>query len=438
MTSLRLAAILMAGFALLLLLTVMVPQRRTIGDAEFLDLLDRNDTVAFALETLGLGSVATSPPFFAVVAFLLLVLICVIIDRFGVTLRRIRFRPPSEQTLLLRAEKAATSIGQAPKNWSKSAKAVLEGFGFAAAPVGSQAVWAVKHRYAILGFPVFHVSFLLIFAGGVQIYLTRSVAAVRVVEGQAFQTEQAFVVRQPLWGALPKLSLFVEQVNVQHEEGEVVHLGATISGNAGRQELWVNHPARFAATSILVTGAGLSPELWIQDKEGFTADRVAIVVNAKGGDSTTISLVDGITELTLAPLPLEKPLPSRDELAGNPVSIVGRYANAQPVAGILKTGERLPVGDLVVVLDDLRYWVALRIVTERGGGWLIAGFFLAVVGLIWRLVWFRREVAVTVKDQTVEIWGRSELYTHRFDVELEAIAEVLRKELATAAEEKNS
>ena len=70
-------------------------------------------------------------------------------------------------------------------------------------------------------------------------------------------------------------------------------------------------------------------------------------------------------------------------------------------------------------------WAGLLIVSERGGSLLIAGFVLAVAGLVWRMLWYRREVLVGWDDECLTIAGRSQQYPLRFREELEELLAAL-------------
>jgi hypothetical protein len=96
-------------------------------------------------------------------------------------------------------------------------------------------------------------------------------------------------------------------------------------------------------------------------------------------------------------------------------------------------GELLPGGSLRLgaerlVLEDVRPWVGVLVVSERGGGLLIAGFLLGVVGLTWKMLWYRREVLLAWGDGQVTLAGRSEHFPLRFRQELEALLVLLLAE----------
>ena len=93
----------------------------------------------------------------------------------------------------------------------------------------------------------------------------------------------------------------------------------------------------------------------------------------------------------------------------------------------LQPGQSAELSSGRLVLEEFRYWANFKIISERGGGLLIAGFTAGIMGLIWRLLWYRREVAVTWDEQEFRLVGRSEYFSDRFRSELEGIFEMLQR-----------
>lgn len=429
-TSVRTAAVLLAALAVLLLLNVVIPQRAVVGEAAFAALLEAGSVQRFLLGDLGLGSLATSPPFVLVLTLVVLNLGCVLADRGGVTLRRVRFRPPSVETLRQRAQGDDSLSRPLPEGWSaEAALDALKGLGYRRTRVGAEAVWGVRHRLAPLGFVLFHLSFLLLLAGGVLLHLTRFVAVATVAEGQTFTGEGATVLRRPLWGAAPGLEMTVERVEVDLERGEPVHLGAVlrfpVSGERSLQEAWINHPARVGTTTVLVERAGLAPVLWLQDERGFSLDRVVAPAPPAGEPPLEVPLAGGRLIVEIAPRPSPEAWPSREQVAATPIALRVLDEGRVLFDGGLRAGQgTLLDGDWLAV-PEIRQWVGVRIVSERGSALLVAGFGLGVIGLVWRLSWHRREMAILWDTQRLTLTGRSELFHRRFREELQAVAELV-------------
>ena len=431
LTSLKTTVLLICLLALLLFLNVALPQERVVGEERFQEITDASPIATFVLADLGLGRISVSPVFLGFLGLFFVHLVAVLVKRTGVTIRRTRLRPPSVETLETWAAAERSLHGEAPEEVDRRhVLGVLKGFGYRSVPVADAAVWSVKHRSAPLGFLLFHLSFFLICIGGAAIYYTRSVGTARVVEEYEF-TGVTNVVREAPLGGPQGLSFSVHDVDMDFEDGQPVHLSATIrfrgprGGRVATTE--INHPARWGASTVIINRAGLAPLLWLQDLQGFTVDRMMVAAPTLSGNPTTVPLADGALSVALRPMVDRSSFPSRDELADTEFEISVRREEELVFEGTLRQGQEAVFDGAVLVIDDLRYWGGFYIVSERGGGLLITGFTVGIIGLVWRLMLYRREVSVLWKGNTFCVVGRAEYFSHRFREELETIRTYVSK-----------
>jgi hypothetical protein len=431
-TSARATVILLCLLALLLLLHVALPQASVIGDDALDAIANDNALHRFVLVGLGFGRMPTSPVFLTVLSLFFLNLLLVLLARIGPTVRRIALKTRSEKGLQAWARLEESLSGPLPKRWSAGhAARTLRDFGYQVRRPGQGTFWGVKHRTAPLGFLLFHLSFFLLCGGGMLIYYTRFVGSAILCEKQEFAGDYNEILRQPPLGAPPDLRFSLERVEPRFERGEPVHLGAVFrfqqAGAHVDRSARVNDPARWGTTSLLVHRAGLAPVLWLQDSRGFTLDRIVTPVTTRGGPPTRIPLGDGALVAVVAPLHPDAPFPSRRELADTALRFVFMRESGVVFDGKLRPGEAAQLEGARIVLEELRYWVGVRVISERGGGLLIAGFVAGVAGLIWRLLWYRREIAVTWDDRSFHVVGRSEYFSGRFREELRTLSALLER-----------
>lgn len=414
----------------LLLISVAVPTEKYLGPGaeEFAG----SGPGRFFIETMGLGSVSTSPLFLGCLTLFFLNLSAVIFSRTAVTLRRTRLRPPSETTLRAWCDGKSSQGGVSARGLTTDGVLrILHGMGFPAVTAGDGVAWAVKHRTAPLGFLLFHFSFYLLCLGGTLIFTTRFVGVSALVEGQAFQGFNQILRSAPMLGP-PDLSLALESVGAQFEQGQALHLGAVFqmaeNGVAVKKTSRINHPARSGPSTILVNRAGIAPILWLQDRQGFTLDRVAVAAETLGADRTVVDLGQGTYPVVVKPVVDRSHFPDRSELQATPIEIEARNASGSVIfAGTVRVGHHISLGDAVLVIPELRYWVGIYVVREYGGALLILGFALGTIGLIWRLMLYRREVAVVWDGSAFSVAGRAEYFSHRFREELAAIRDLLEE-----------
>jgi hypothetical protein len=433
LTSVRTTLALLCLLALLLLLNVALPQRTVLGEEQYARVTGSSGPIAeFFLETLGFGHMATSPVFLVVLALFFLNLGAVLAVRLGPTWRRVALRPRSEEGLQAWARMEESFSEPLPEDWQVGkAVQILQGFGFQVRKAGERTLWGVKHRTAPLGFLLFHLSFFLLCAAGVLIYYTRFVGVAVLSEGQQFTGSYSEILRQPPTGRQPDVRFVLEQVDTRLEEGRPVHLQAELliqySGGSTSRTSRVNHPARWGDVSLLVEQAGLAPVLWLQDPRGFTLDRLVTPARTRGGPPTEVPMVGGGVEVLIHPLASPDLFPSRDERATATMRFQVLQGGELAFNGELRPGEAVELEHGRLVLEEFRYWVDIKVISERGGGLLITGFVIGILGLIWRLLWYRREVAITWDDEAFRLVGRSEYFSKRFRDELEGVFSMLRE-----------
>jgi hypothetical protein len=283
-----------------------------------------------------------------------------------------------------------------------------------------------------LGFLIFHVSFFLLFIGGGLIYYTRFVGVTTLVEGQEFDGRYQQINRRPPTGRVSPIRFRLEEVEARYEGGFPVHLGASVrlrrAGGSVSMNTRVNHPATWGPATLLIRKAGLAPGLWLQDKDGFSIDRLLVAAKTMGNEPTTIPAGDGDLSVTIEPLPEGSDFPSRADLSETAIRLQVTEGEREVFRGALLPGEVASWDGGRLVLEEIRYWAGFQVVEERGGAVLIFGFVLAVVGLTWRLLWYRRTVAVVWDDQEVRLVGKGEYYRGHFKKELEGIFDSLLEE----------
>lgn len=425
-TSTRLTMTILVVLGVLLLLNVVLPQVATVGPAAVDRAAREGRVIHFLLVNMRLSQLSTSPLFLLTLGAFFLNLALVLVDRSHTMLLRLRFIPPTEAQVRSMAGAESALVFALPQRWSgERAVRVLARLGYQISRPGPSSVWGLRNRTAVLGFPLFHFSFFVLFAGGAALYATRYVTTLVVAEGQTFETTGGKIVRRPPRGIPPAQSFLLERVHARLEGGRPVQLGATLqrlgAGEEAVQEAWINHPAEWGSLSVLVERAGLAPVFWLQDERGYTQDIVAVLAVPGADAPSRTPLGDGALTVEVTPVVVGPDFPERDDLPTASISLTVRRGDETVYSGALRQGEFARVGTSSLKLQELRYWVYLRVVDEYGGLLLVLGFVFAVAGLTWRLLWFRREVGVLWDDTRLVLVCRVEYFPRQFREELEAL-----------------
>ncbi len=437
-TSVKTTVVLLAVLALLLFLNVAVPQAAILGEDGLAGLVGTSGWKRFFLITLRFSYLSTSPAFIVALGVFYLNLTLVLAKRVGPTLRKLRDRPRAEPGLVAWARTDGALTAPLPPTWNVAHLVdTLRGFGYRVERAGERTFRGLKHRTAALGFLLFHLSFFLLFGGGLLLYATRFVGDAVLTEGQELRTESMNVARMPLYGRVPRLRLRVEEVTPRLENGEPVHLGVRFRFFGPEVEIQarINHPAEWGPVKVLVAKAGVTSVLWLRDSRGFTLDRVAVPLDVRLDLPAVVPVGEGRYLVSIEPIPVGSSFPHREDLPTHPITLSvvrqGSREAGTPADTVfdatLRPGEAADLGGDRLELRELRYWVGVQVVSERGGALLIAGFVVGIVGLVWQLMLYRREVAVVWDDETLRFVGHSEYFPERFRDELEAIFSILRR-----------
>jgi hypothetical protein len=296
---------------------------------------------------------------------------------------------------------------------------------------------AVKNRFSPIGFLLFHLSFFLCLIGGLTITYTRFSGNLPLTEGQSFEGDikQFRVIdREPrIFKRLGSLGLSVEKVQPFYEKEVptelVVSLQARYKDNTTREVLQVNEPLKKGPMSILVQKIGISPLFIIKGPTGRQIDAAYVSLNVLGGEEDTFQF-DTDKRFTF----IVKFFPDYVKENGyettrsiemkNPaIRLVVGKDNKVIYQGTIREGEGAHIGNFTISFEDIRYWVEFLIVREYGKIPLVAGFMIASIGLIMRLVFYQKRLRLAVehgKDRTLlYIDGKSEYFQHSFEDELQ-------------------
>ena len=431
LTSIRTTLGILLVLAGLLLLHIVIPQApaQPVGTPEPLPTSLGGALIA----GLGLDHIPTSPLFLAALTAFYVNLTAVLVHRTRATIKRTRVVPPTESRIESWLAREAIDTFPRPPGWNRDRVArVLTALGYRVARPGPNSSWAIKNRTSILGFPIFHLSFFVLTAGALMLYYTRFDGIMVLAEGQTFEGGYAAVMRQMSWTRTPVPAVTLHRVDPRLEDGRPVQLGATVTVSGVIEEpvtAWINDPVVWSDNTLLIEKAGIAPVLWLQDGQGFTRDRVtAITANLESGPPR-IPLAEGELLAVVKPMSLGPDFPVRDQLDTTPINLtVSRPTGETLFEGEVRPGQVVTVGSGFLKLEEVRYWAYMRLVQERGGALLILGFLLGVAGLVWRMVWYRREVAVGWDDAQVRLTGRSDYFAEAFREELREIATLLKED----------
>lgn len=429
-------------------LGLVIPQRLGVDPETWVAWRRANPRLVGFIEAAQLDDVYTSGLAYAALAVFFASLLAVLWDRVPRLVRATRTSHgvPLEAAAALR-RKGAIVVEVAPGVPELArAEAVLEARGYRLLR-GGDGFRAVRFRFAPLGFVLFHGAFVLLLAAGIALDLTRFSARVRVAEGESFDAARGPYLVQPrlprVGPRYPELAFTVLAIRELEESGAPVGLEADLLlGSEGRPSTArVNEPVERGHASLLVVSAGVAP-LFTCEVNGVDRDG-AYVKLVSGGDAITRFFLPACELDVLARSVGAPARPGARDAGGvmlraspsgagatlaTGLELAVRAPGGEIARGVVRPGGTLatPDGRVLRVREGRRY-AEFQLVHERGGGLLWAAFVAALVGLVARLVLYRREIVVVTdgaRAAIVAVQDTSGVGTQSEAVQ--AVADVLR------------
>ncbi len=285
--------------------------------------------------------------------------------------------------------------------------------------------YGVKNRLSPIAFGLFHLSFFLILIGGVVSMYTEFYGYLEVVEGDTFQGEYDSYSAvpsppsMPKFGSLPQVTFTVKKiipvVSGFTETGLKVNL---VDKNGKEHEIDINKPYIADSSTFVLKALGMAPLFVITDKgSNKELDGAFVRLDCLKGRSDHFTLGGYDFKVKFYPDYLldEGKAATRSLEFNNPVFALAIEKDKKKVADvILPRNGSVEFDGKRMEMRETPYWVRFVVMKEHGIPILYTGFFIASLAVIWRLLWFRREIVGRVREDesggVLEIAGRSEFY----------------------------
>ncbi len=299
----------------------------------------------------------------------------------------------------------------------------------------------IKNRLSPVGFLLFHLSFLLCLIGGLLITYTRFYGYLTITEGQRLGDARPHITRiikkPKIFKELPHFGLSLIRVEPQYQKDVptdlFVYLDVLYRGKVKREVLKVNEPVKRGPLSLVVQDIWLAPLMVVRDDRGRMIDGAYVALNLLHGqeDSFWFDSLKGYRFYAIFfPDYVERDgvETTKSIVIRNPALHLRVERDGNAVAeGTLKPKESLRFDRYSISFQGYRYSVYLNVIREYGRVPLIAGFVLALAGLLMRLIFYQKRLWVAVsgagENSVVLIYGRSEYFHLSFKEELKRLSE---------------
>jgi hypothetical protein len=434
--SLRFTIFLIAALGMIFLLGLWIPQKGVIEYEEYLQWKRNLPILVAAVERLGLMEIYRAPLTLTLWVLFFINLSLVMWQRMPVVRRRLALPDPLPDPqggtfpitacLELSGSYGLEQIFQLLRRAGYVCYGTAERF------------YGIRNRRSPAASLLFHLSFFLLLLGGLTGVYTRFVGIVDLAEGETFNGELERYTGKPALpriGSAPKLQVTIRKVTPLIEAQTPTGLRVNLEdGRARMHTLDINSPFKEGTVSMVVKDLGLAPLFILRDGRGRELDGAFVKLNILRGKEDGFRM--GGREFRVRFFPDHQMVNGEDttrtEEFRNPVLAVltidgsKRTINRIPYAA----GARIPLGETDLVLARQSFWVRFTVVSEHGVLLVYAGFLLACTGLLWRLGFYRREVAGALVPgeggALLHLAFRSEFYRALGEEEFSALQQQLK------------
>ncbi len=305
---------------------------------------------------------------------------------------------------------------------------------------------AIRNRLSPIGFLFFHFSFFLLLIGGLLLTYTRFSGNLVLTEGEQFNgnMERFYKIgdRPKIFSELPPMELSIKKIRSYYEDDVstdlVVDLDVRYIEDLSTEVLKINEPVRRGPVSIIARNIGVSPLFLIKDQTGRIVDNVYVSLKVLQGQRDHFQVkLDGLYRFHVGFFPdyiVKNGVETSKSLELNNPAIhltVQKEFVENLYNGTIMLNESADIGSYTVSFEDVRYWVEFSIVKEYGTIPLTAGFILASIGLIMRLVFYQKRIRLAFESSEngsiIYIDGKGEYFPHSFRDEMGKIVKELEE-----------
>ena len=283
--------------------------------------------------------------------------------------------------------------------------------------------YGVRNRLSPIAFALFHLSFFLILLGGVLGVYTQFVAFVDLAQGEVFQGElerynKAPRPSMPKIGGIPRVSFMVESITPKVVGNTPTGIDVVLVDKDGRkQTAGINQPYVTDNTSFVFKNLGMAPLFVLKDPSGRELEGAYEKLDVAMGKADQFSLAGlKFTARFYPDYAVEdgKPVTRSQEFKNQVFTILVEKDGKKVAEGTIPKNGTMEFAGYTLEMRDMPFWVRFYVLRQRGLWLVYAGFAIASIAVIWRLIFYRREIVGAVRDvegaRRLVVAARSEYY----------------------------
>lgn len=427
LSSLKMTASLLALLTSLFLLGMWIPQKRFFDRVQYEQWLQSYPLLAGWLDRIGFTHIFSAPLTIFVWSFFFLNLALVMWKRLPLLQKKV-----SVDDALLGPESAFFSarrtISTADTKSAERLMEMLRGSNYLVS--GSPFHFkGVKNRLSALANPLFHLSFFLILLGGLLGVFTTFRATIALTEGESFNGDlQRYdkPVKLPQYGEPPELGFTILKIVPEVSGVTPTQLTVDILDTKGKpHKARFNSPYKSGTTSCVIKNLGISPLFLVYDENGTELDGAFVRLNVLKGKEDRFYLGGRNFSVRFFPdyVRADDQDMTKSEEFKNPLLVVSEEKSGSSETHRIRVGESFKSDDRTIKLAEMPFWVSFQVVSEKGVPIVYAGLLLASCALVWRLLFYRRDVVCKIIEvdgvNKIRVALRTEFYRALAEEELD-------------------
>ena len=283
--------------------------------------------------------------------------------------------------------------------------------------------FGVKNRYSPLAFAFFHLSFFLILLGGSISFYTTFIGYVDLANGETFMGELERYNRSPSpslpkVGRIPQVAFTVTSITPQVVKNTPTGISVKLLDARGTtHDVGINTPYITDNTFFVFKHLGMAPLFVLKDLSGKDIEGAYFKLDVLQGRQDRFTLAGySFTTRFYPDYVLEKGVATtRTQEFKNPTFFIVVEHNGEKIGeGTITNNGVLEFNGHRLELQEMPFWVRFYVIKERGVSILYTGFIIACCAVIWRLLFFRREIVGAVREENgvrhLVVAAKSEFY----------------------------
>lgn len=374
----------------------------------------------------------TSPFTFALLAAFFINIVGAMISRVPGVAKKCRAAEPSDVTTQMSPYVDIPATGSADEVF-KEVKEALPRYSLVAK---DNTFSATRFGYGPLGTLVLYAAVLMLLAGGLVVFYTRTQGEVVLTEGQFFTGGPMEYIRfrPPIIGSPPALGFIVNKIKPSkawEPSGFETELLVEAPGGSEPRKLYGKGRAKAGDAQVRITEAGVSPNVILRGPDGFVYEDafVNLLVLYGWEDTFRFSATPYVARFNFYPDYYKGKFgdATRSLKMNNPVFRVRIYrADSLIQDELMKPGDKMNINGLSFGIGDIRLWGKFIITKQKGTPVLKAGIVVGLIGLVWLCLFHRRLIRGRLRDGKLLLTGQSDHFSGLNKRRIKKLAERLR------------